>query len=124
MPAPWRRRTPSRSRRLLAAAGPDRRAVSDTSDLTVCRLAAYHAAKRETATIEKTLATAEELLLDEANYEFVLAFLEDLQNLVSHGLNTFATPEQVTARGPNSLVCWRTLTEFRWIGASSQRTQT
>lgn len=119
MPTPWRRRTPTPARRLLAAAGLDRRSVSDRTDLAVSRAVAYHAAKRETAVLEKTLAAVEEILLDVANYEFVLAFLEDLQNLVSHRLQTFVSPEEVTALlGPNSLVCWTTLTEF-WAAVAS-----
>jgi hypothetical protein len=119
MPAPWRRRTPSRSGRLLAAAGLDRKAVSDTADLTVCREVAYQAAKRETAAIEKVLAAAEELLLDHANYEFVLAFLENLQNLVSHGLQAFVTPDQITTLlEPKSLVCWTSLEEF-WAAVAT-----
>jgi len=119
MPFPWPRRTSPRSRRLLAAAGLDRRSLTDATDLAVCREVAFHAAKREATAIEATLATAEELLSDEANYPFVLAFLEDLQNLVSHGLKTLVTPEQVTALlGPNSLACWTTLTQY-WMAVAA-----
>jgi len=119
MPFPWRRRASPQSRRLLAAARLARKSMNDATDLAVCREVAFHAAKRETASIEETLAAAEQLLLDEANFAFVLAFLEDLQNLVSHGLETLATPEQVTALlGPNSLVCWTTLTQF-WTAVAA-----
>ena len=119
MPTPWRRRTPSRSDRLLAAAGLDRKAMSDMTDLTVCREVAFQAAKREAATIEKTLAAAEELLLDKANYAFVLAFLEDLQNLVSHDLEAFETSGQIaTLLAPKSLVCWTSLAEF-WTAVAT-----
>jgi hypothetical protein len=113
MPSPWRRRAPSRSSRLLAAAGLDRKSMSDATELTVCREAAYQAAKRETAVLGKTLAAVEELLIDKADYEFALAFLEDLQNVVSHGLATFVTSSQTAALlGPKSLVCWTSLAEF------------
>lgn len=113
MSVPWRRRKPSRSDRLLAAAGLDREAMIDTTDLTVCRGVAYHAAQRETASIEGILATAEELLLDQANHQFVLAFLEDLQNLVSHGLEAFVTPDRITSLlGPGSLACWTSVAQF------------
>jgi hypothetical protein len=119
MPTPWRRRTPSGPGRLLAAAGLDRKALTDTTDLTACREVAYHTAKQKTPAIEKTLAAAEELLLDQANYEFVLAFLEDLQNLVSHGLEDFVTPGQVTALlAPKSLACWTSLAEF-WTAVAA-----
>ncbi|MCX4404237.1 hypothetical protein OG840_21625 [Streptomyces sp. NBC_01764] len=39
----------------------------------------------------------EELLGDEPNYEFVVSLLENIQNLVSHGLDTFWSPDEVYA---------------------------
>lgn len=119
MPTPWRRRTPPPSHRLLAAAGLDGKTVSDATDFAVCRKVAYHAAKRETAAIEKALAAAEELLLDQGNYQLVLAFLEDLQNLVSHGMDTFVTQGQVAGLlGPSCQVCWTTLADF-WASVAA-----
>ncbi|MCX5256913.1 hypothetical protein OOK27_22760 [Streptomyces canus] len=55
----------------------------------------------------------EELLGDEANYEFVASLLENIQNLVSHGLDAFWSPDEVYALlGPRSAACWDTLTGF------------
>ncbi|MCX4594714.1 hypothetical protein OG819_34865 [Streptomyces sp. NBC_01549] len=55
----------------------------------------------------------EELLGDEPNYEFVVSLLENIQNLVSHGLDTFWSPDEVYALlGPRGAACWGTLAGF------------
>jgi hypothetical protein len=47
------------------------------------------------------LSAAEELLAEEANYGFVVAFLEDVQNLVSHRIAALCPAGEITARlGP------------------------
>jgi hypothetical protein len=59
------------------------------------------------------LAAAEELLADEANYGFVVAILEDIQNLVSHRIETLCSAGEITAQlGPRCAVCWSTLADF------------
>ncbi|MFD9442329.1 hypothetical protein ACFWBR_29840 [Streptomyces sp. NPDC060006] len=66
----------------------------------------------------------EELLGDESNYEFVVSLLENIQNLVSHGLDTFWSPDEVYALlGPRSAACWGTLTGF-WAAVADWCTRT
>lgn len=113
MRIPWRRRSAGRSGRLLAAAGIEPKTVEDPDEPAICREIASRVARRDHGATVEVLAVAEELLEDEANYEFVVAFLEDLQNLVSHGLDTFRSPDEIRALlGPRSTVCWDTLTTF------------
>jgi hypothetical protein len=59
-------------------------AAGDTTESGVCRDVAYRVAHRDSANLGPVLTIAEELLDDEAHYDFVMAFLEDLQNLISH----------------------------------------
>jgi hypothetical protein len=109
----WRRQPTGRSQQLLGAAGLGPGSKEDAEDLAVCRQVAFRAAQRDPDTIAGVLAVVEELLLDEANYEFVVAFLEDVQNLVSHGQKAFWSPEEVRALlGARSAVCWSTLADF------------
>ncbi|HEX6356625.1 hypothetical protein [Actinophytocola sp.] len=61
----------------------------------------------------------EEMLADEAAYEFVMTFLEQVQNLVSHRLELFLGPEDVERLlGPRSAVGWKTLAEF-WAAVAA-----
>jgi len=110
---PWRSRPARRSQRLLLAAGIDRRSAGDSTEVGVCRDVAYRVGHRDSANLGPVLAVAEELLGDEAHYGFVMAFLEDLQNLVSHRIETLRGPVDITRRlGPRCAVCWSTLAEF------------
>jgi hypothetical protein len=68
--------------------------------------------------MDATLAVAEELLAEEANYDFVMMLLEDVQNLVSHRLEIFLSPAEVAALGPRCRVCWRTLKDF-WAAVAA-----
>jgi hypothetical protein len=114
-----RSRLAARSKRLLAAAGIDRRSVSDISEFGVCREVAYRVTQRDGTGAGPVLAVAEELLADEANYGFVMAFLEDVQNLVSHRIGTLCAPVEITTRlGPQCSVCWSTLAEF-WASVAA-----
>ncbi|MEU0038115.1 MULTISPECIES: hypothetical protein [unclassified Streptomyces] len=55
----------------------------------------------------------EELIRDEPNHEFVVSLLENIQNLVSHGLDRFWTPDEVYAQlGPRGAASWDTLADF------------
>jgi hypothetical protein len=110
---PWRSRAAGRSQRLLLAAGIDRRPGGDITEFGVCRDVAYRVGQRGSANLGPVLAVAEELLGDEAHYGFVMAFLEDLQNLVSHRIETLCGPVDINRRlGPRCAVCWSTLAEF------------
>jgi hypothetical protein len=110
---PWRGRLTGRSQVLLQAAGIDRRSVRGTAELGICRDVAYRVTQQGSARAGAVLAAAEELLSDEANYDFVVAFLEDVQNLVSHGIETLCPAAEITARlGPRCAVCWSTVADF------------
>ena len=78
---PWRDRLTRRSQRLLQAAGIDPRSLRDIAEPDICRYVAYRVTQRGGGRVGAVLAAAEELLADEANYGFVIAFLEDVQNL-------------------------------------------
>jgi hypothetical protein len=117
MPTLWRRRPALRTRRLLAAAYLG--TASADSDLTACRNVAFRAARRDSTTLQEVLAVAEDMLLDEANYDVVVALLEDLQNVVSHNLEMFWTTEQVADRlGPKCAVVWASLNTF-WTSVAA-----
>ncbi|MBO1337947.1 hypothetical protein [Streptomyces sp. VRA16 Mangrove soil] len=108
-----RRRPAPRARQLLVAAGLNPKAVGGITDFAACRTAAFHAAHRDADTLPEVLALAETLLSDEADYEFVVGLLENIQNLTSHGLPQFRTRDEVEALlAPRSAVCWNSLTEF------------
>jgi len=98
---------------MLQAAGIDRRTVGDVAELSICREVAYCVTHRGTDRLEAVLAAAEELLSEEANYDFVVAFLEDVQNLVSHRFEALCSAGDITARlGPRCAACWSALAEF------------
>jgi hypothetical protein len=113
MRIPWRRRPAGRSRRLLDAAGIGPGSTDDGNDQVVGREVAFRVAQRNSGAITEVLAIVEELLGDEPNHEFVVSLLENIQNLVSHGLDTFWSPDEVYALlGPRGAACWGTLTGF------------
>ncbi|MET7737646.1 hypothetical protein ABZT02_40995 [Streptomyces sp. NPDC005402] len=98
--------------------------VDDTDDLDVCRQVAFQAARRDHDATAEVLAVVEELLGDETEYEFVVTLLENLQNLVSHGLDTFRSPEEIhLLLGPRSAICWDTLADF-WTAVADWRVRT
>lgn len=124
MQVPWRRRPTPRTRRLVAESGLGPRMSSDLTDLSVCREVAYRVAGRRSSTLKPVLAVAEDMLLDEANYEVVVALLEDMQNLVSHDLEMFWTSADVEQLlGPKCTVCWGTLNAF-WSAVAAWCVQT
>jgi hypothetical protein len=104
---------------LLKAAGIDRRSVGDSSELGICRDVAYQVTHRGGGQLAAVLHAAELLLADEANYDFVVAFLEDVQNFVSHRIQTVCSAEEITSQlGPRCLVCWSTLANF-WASVAA-----
>ncbi len=106
----WPRATPAR-RLLVAAGGP--RVPGDVPDAELCRLAAVHAARRQSGRLGDTLACAERLLADPAAYPVVLAFLEDLQHLVSHDDAAYVGERGVVAGlGPRTAAAWAALHDY------------
>ncbi|MFF1792443.1 hypothetical protein ACFVX9_39015 [Kitasatospora sp. NPDC058243] len=121
MRIPWRRRQAGRSRRLLELAGVRPGSVDHSDDLDVCRQVAFRAARRDCGATAEVMLVVEELLNDEAEYEFVVALLENLQNLVSHGLDTFRSPDEMRLLlGPRSAICWDTVAGF-WTAVADWR---
>ncbi|MGI5341909.1 hypothetical protein ACQEVS_33140 [Streptomyces sp. CA-181903] len=124
MRIPWRRRPAGRSRRLLDIVGIKPGSVDDTDDLEVCRYVAFRVARRGHGATAEVLAVVEELLEDEAEYEFVVTFLENLQNLVTHGLEALRSADEVRLLlGPRSAICWDTVTAF-WAAVADWRVRT
>ncbi|WP_406207441.1 hypothetical protein OH807_34815 [Kitasatospora sp. NBC_01560] len=120
---PWRRRPAGPSRRLLDLVGIEPGAVDEADDPAVCRQVAFRAARRDGATAE-VLAVVEELLADGTAYEFAVTLLENLQNLVSHGLDAFRSADEVRPLlGPRSAVCWDTVAGF-WTAVADWRAGT
>lgn len=71
--------------------------------------------------VPPTLAAVEEMLTDEAAYEFAMTFLEQVQNVVSHRLEIFLGPDDVERHlGPRGAVGWKTLAEF-WTAVAAWR---
>ncbi|KJK46505.1 hypothetical protein UK23_23165 [Lentzea aerocolonigenes] len=117
----WGRR--SAARRLAESAGFSWKNIGDQSELSVAKMAAYVAANR--AMPDDVLPTvgrvAEKLAAEEANYELVVALVEDLQNLVSHGLGHLRTAEEVrSVLGPQCLVVWEAVEKF-WARVAEWR---
>lgn len=120
----WRRRPAGRSRRLLDVAGIKPGSVDATDDLDVCRQVAFLTARRDHGATTEVLAIVEELLGDETDYEFVVTVLGNLQNLVSHGLDTFRPTDEIRPLlGPRTAICWDTLTDF-WSAVADWRVST
>jgi hypothetical protein len=113
---------------LFRAAGGDRRSIGG-GDTALCQAAAFRAAERSASTAEPTLAVAENLLEQAANYHEVVSFLEDLQNVTSHGMSRFYSQTEISAwLGPRSATCWASLTAFwqdvaNWCEANSVQMQ-
>ncbi|MDT7790532.1 MAG: hypothetical protein QOF58_8951 [Pseudonocardiales bacterium] len=117
----WGRRTAAQ--RLAESAGFTWKNVGDQSDLSVARMTAYVAANR--AMPDDVLPTvgrvAEKLAAEEANYDLVLALVEDQQNLVSHGIEQLRTAEEVRAvLGPRCLAVWEAVEKF-WARVAEWR---
>ncbi|MBD0695289.1 hypothetical protein [Streptomyces sp. CBMA123] len=124
MRLPWRRRPVGRSQRLLDLAGVKPGSVDDTDDLEVSRQVAFRAARRDHGATAEILAAVEELLEDQAEYGFVVAFLENLQNLASHRLDTFRPLDGIRPLlGPRSAICWDTVGDF-WSAVADWRAGT
>jgi hypothetical protein len=97
----------------MQAAGVDPKAAGDISDLAICQDVAYRITQREYGHPAAVFAVAEELLADEDNYDLVISFLEDIQNLVSHHLSSLCAPVDITPwLGQRCTVCWTTLARF------------
>ncbi|WP_344285858.1 hypothetical protein, partial [Streptomyces hebeiensis] len=98
--------------------------VDDSDDLDVCRQVAFRAAQRDCGATAEVLVVVEELLKDEAEYEFAVTLLENLQNLVSHDLDMFRSPDEMCGLlGPRSAICWDTVTGF-WAEVATWRVGT
>ncbi len=126
MRMPWRRRPAGLSGRLLEAAGIPRRSLADTSDREVCREVAFRVVRRDNEAIADVLTVLEEELANESEYERAVSFLEDLQNLSSHGLAAMRSSEEIRSLlGPRSMVCWNTVDGFwtevaRWCARTDR----
>ncbi|WP_344445380.1 hypothetical protein [Kitasatospora nipponensis] len=98
--------------------------MDDSDDLDVCRQVAFRAAQRDCGATAEVLVVVEELLKDEAEYEFAVTLLENLQNLVSHDLDMFRSPDEMCRLlGPRSAICWDTVTGF-WAEVATWRVGT
>ena len=96
-----------------------RRSARDYAELSICRTVAYGMTQRGNGHIGVILSAAEKVLAEEANYGFVVAFLEDVQSLVSHRIETLCSEGEITARlGPRCAVCWSTLADF-WASVAA-----
>ncbi|WP_043478501.1 hypothetical protein [Kitasatospora sp. MBT66] len=61
--------------------------------------------------------------MDEHGYALAVRVLENLQNLASHHLDTFRSPEDIRPLlGPRSAICWDTLNGF-WNDVAEWRLQ-
>ncbi|MEU1509858.1 hypothetical protein [Kitasatospora sp. NPDC005748] len=98
--------------------------MDDSDDLDACRQVAFRVAQRDCGATAEVLVVVEELLKEEAEYEFVVTLLENLQNLVSHGLDTFRSPHEIRLLlGPRSAICWETVTGF-WAAVAAWKVGT
>ena len=108
-----RRRRNTPAARLLTAAGFASGSARQTSDSDASRDVAFVVMRPGSTAVQPTLSAVEELLADEAAYEFAMTFLEQVQNVVSHRQEMFLGPDDVERLlGPRSAVAWKTLTEF------------
>jgi hypothetical protein len=97
----------------MHAAGVDPKGVGDSSDLAIRQDVAYRITQREYGNAAAVFAVVEVLLADEDNYDFVISFLEDVQNLVSHQLSALYAPVDIaTWLGRRCAVCWASLAAF------------
>ncbi|MFD4908252.1 hypothetical protein [Kitasatospora purpeofusca] len=108
---PWRRRPTA----------PPAAPADTEDDLHLARQIAYRAAQRDHPSTVEILALGEEALVDEAGYALAVRVLENVQNLTSHGLDEFRSPEEIrTLLGPRSAIYWDTLTGF-WSDVADWR---
>jgi hypothetical protein len=117
----WGRRTAPQ--RLAESAGFTWKHIGDQSELNVAMMAAYVAANRAAPddVLPMVGKVAEKLLAEEANYDLVLALVENLQNLASHGLEQVRTAEEIRAvLGPRCLVVWEAVEQF-WAAVAEWR---
>jgi hypothetical protein len=75
---------------------------------------ALHVARRDGRRVGATLAVVEELLAEPGDASRVaLDFLEDLQNIASHGsADLFTVEELLPLRGPRTVEGWETVDRF------------
>ncbi|MBO1413984.1 hypothetical protein [Streptomyces sp. FH025] len=98
--------------------------MDDGDDLDVCRQVAFRAARRDCGATAEVLLVVEELLKGQTEYEFLATLLENLQNLVSHGLDMFRSPDEIRLLlGPRSAICWDTVAGF-WGAVADWRVGT
>lgn len=117
----WGRRTAPQ--RLAESAGFTWKHVDDQSELNVAMMAAYVAAHREAPAdvLPMVARVAEKLAAEEANYDLVLALVENLQHLGSHGLEQLHTSAHIQAvLGPRCLVMWQAVEQF-WTTVAEWR---
>lgn len=120
----FRRR--SATQRLAESAGFTWKHVGDQSELNVAQMVAYVAANRSMAddVLPMVASVAEKLAGDEANHDLVLAMVEDLQNLTSHGLpQLHAADDVVAVLGPRCRIYWEAAAVF-WEAVARWRAGT
>lgn len=109
--------------RLAESAGFTWKHVDDQSEPNVALMAAYLAAHREAPAdvLPMVARVAEKLAAEEANYDLVLALVENLQQLTSHGLEQLHTAEEIqVVLGPRCLAMWQAVEEF-WTAVAEWR---
>ncbi|GLZ35079.1 hypothetical protein Lesp02_72660 [Lentzea sp. NBRC 105346] len=110
-----RRKTPAR--RLAEAAG--FKWAGDGPDHDIM---AFQVCGRAANVLPAFAAVAEELAADEANYELLRGVLENVQNLASHGLPEFHTPDEIVAvLGPRCTEYWKAIATF-WDAVAEWQT--
>ncbi|MGW6445687.1 hypothetical protein [Lentzea sp. NPDC055074] len=117
----WGRRTAAQ--RLAESAGLSWKHLDDQGESSVAKAAACAAA--DSALPDDVLPmvgkVAEKLAAEEANHGLVVALVENLQNLTSHGLEQLRTADEVLAvLGPRCLVVWEAVEKF-WSAVAEWR---
>lgn len=91
----------------------DRRSAGGETEDDLCRAAAFGVAAAEPARAVATLEVAEALLGDDVASGSALSFLEDLQNLTSHGFDGFHSAAAIEGwLGPAGQAAWARLDGF------------
>ncbi|WP_439659335.1 hypothetical protein ACSHWB_44305 [Lentzea sp. HUAS TT2] len=109
----WGRRTAPQ--RLAESAGLTWKHLDDQSELNVAKLVACVAADRASAddVLPMVARVAEKLAAEEANHELVVALVEVLQHLASHGLEQLRTAEEIrVVLGPRCFLVWEAVEKF------------